>query len=247
MKSKRQKLFLVLGGFFIINAIVAEFIGVKIFSLEATLGWQQFNIPLFGSIFSFNLTAGVLLWPVVFIMTDIINEHFGVKGVKFLSWLTAALIVYAFFMVFIAISLVPASWWIGSQIDKGVPDMQMAFKSIFGQGLWIIVGSLISFLVGQILDAVIFQKLKTIYSHKLLWFRATVSTLISQLIDSYLVLFIAFYIGNNWPLQKVLSIGTGNYIYKFIIAIVMIPVLYLVHHLINNYLKDDSAENLISE
>lgn len=96
MRSKRQKLFLVLGGFFIINAIVAEFIGVKIFSLEATLGLEQFNIPLFGSLFSFNLTAGVLLWPVVFIMTDIINEHFGVKGVKFLSWLTAVLIVYAF-------------------------------------------------------------------------------------------------------------------------------------------------------
>lgn len=247
MRSKRQKLFLVLGGFFIINAIVAEFIGVKIFSLEATLGLEQFNIPLFGSLFSFNLTAGVLLWPVVFIMTDIINEHFGVKGVKFLSWLTAVLIVYAFFMVFIAISLVPASWWPGSQIDNGVPDMQLAFKSIFGQGLWIILGSLISFLVGQIMDAVIFQKLKAIYSHKMLWFRATVSTLISQLIDSYLVLFIAFYIGNNWSLQKVLSIGTGNYIYKFIIALAMIPVLYLVHHLINNYLKNDGEENVISD
>ncbi len=246
MKSKRQKLFIVLGGFFIINAIVAEFIGIKIFSLEATMGWNQFNIPLFGSIFSFNLTAGVLLWPVVFIMTDIINEHFGVKGVKFLSWLTAVLIVYAFFMVFIAIQLAPASWWPSSQIAKGVPDMQLAFKSIFGQGLWIIVGSLISFLVGQILDAVIFQKLKVMYSHnKMLWFRATVSTIISQLIDSYLVLFIAFYIGNNWSMQKVLSIGTGNYIYKFFIAIAMIPILYLVHYLINNYLKNDVEEKTI--
>lgn len=242
MKSKRHKLFIVLGGFFIINAIVAEFIGVKIFSLEATMGWQQFKIPLFGSLFSFDLTAGVLLWPVVFIMTDIINEHFGLKGVKFLSWLAATLIVYAFFMVFMAISLVPASWWSGSQIEKGVPDMQLAFKSIFGQGLWIIVGSLISFLVGQILDAIIFQKIKLIYSHKMLWLRATVSTLISQLIDSYLVLFIAFYIGNNWSFQRVLSIGTGNYIYKFCVALLMIPVLYLVHYLINKYLENDEDE-----
>jgi uncharacterized integral membrane protein (TIGR00697 family) len=242
MRSKRQKLFLVLGGFFIINAIVAEFIGVKIFSLEATMGWQQFKIPLFGSVFSFDLTAGVLLWPVVFIMTDVINEHFGVKGVKFLSWLAAALIIYAFFMVFIAISLVPASWWSSSQTQNGVVDMQLAFKSIFGQGLWIIVGSLISFLVGQILDAIIFQKIKQIYSHKMLWLRATVSTLFSQLIDSYLVLFIAFYIGNNWSFQRVMSIGTGNYIYKFSIAILMIPILYLVHYLINNYLKNDEEE-----
>ena len=211
MNSKRHKLFLILGGFFIINAIVAEFIGVKIFSLESTLGWQQFKLPLFGSQFSFDLTAGVLLWPVVFIMTDIINEHFGVKGVKFLSWLASALIVYAFFMVFMAIKLVPASWWEGSQLENGVPNMQLAFKSIFGQGLWIIIGSLISFLVGQILDAIIFQKIKSVYNHKKLWLRATISTLFSQLIDSYLVLFIAFYIGNNWPLQKVMSIGTGNY------------------------------------
>jgi hypothetical protein len=120
--------------------------------------------------------------------------------------------------------------------------MQLAFKSIFGQGLWIIVGSLISFLVGQILDAIIFQKIKQIYSHKMLWLRATVSTLFSQLIDSYLVLFIAFYIGNNWSFQRVMSIGTGNYIYKFSIAILMIPILYLVHYLINNYLKNDEEE-----
>jgi hypothetical protein len=248
MRSKRQKLFLVLGGFFIINAIVAEFIGVKIFSLEATFGWDQAKIPLFGNVFSFDLTAGVLLWPVVFVMTDVINEHFGVKGVKFLSWLAAALICYAFLMVFMAIKLVPASWWGASQETKGVPDMQAAFKSIFGQGLWIIVGSIVSFLVGQILDAILFQKLKVMLNHKMLWLRATVSTLFSQLIDSYLVLFIAFYIGNNWPIMRVLSIGTGNYIYKFIIAVLMIPVLYLIHNMINSYLKKPvSAESETDE
>jgi len=239
MRSKRQKLFIVLGGFFIINVIVAEFIGVKIFSLESTMGWDQFKIPLFGSVFSFDLTAGVLLWPVVFVMTDIINEHFGVKGVKFLSWLAAALIVYAFFMVFMAIALVPAAWWPGSGETMGVADMQVAFKAVFGQGLWIIIGSLISFLVGQIIDAMIFQRIKLIYNHRMLWLRSTVSTLFSQFIDSYLVLFIAFYIGSNWSFVRVLSIGTGNYIYKFCIAILMIPVLYLVHALINKYLADD--------
>jgi len=242
MRSKRQKLFIILGGFFIINAIVAEFIGVKIFSLEATLGIQQFKIPLFGSVFSFDLTAGVLLWPVVFVMTDIINEHFGVKGVKFLSWLAASLICYAFFMVFMAIKLVPAVWWPSTQTAKGVPDMQMAFKSVFGQGLWIIVGSLISFLVGQILDAIIFHRMKLLFNHKMLWLRSTISTFVSQFIDSYLVLFVAFYIGSNWPIARVLSIGTGNYIYKFIIAILMIPILYLVHYLINLYLKNDEEE-----
>ncbi len=75
IKTKSTRLFIILAGFFIANAIIAEFIGVKIFSLEDTLGISRANIPLFGGSFSFHLTAGVLLWPVVFVMTDIINEY----------------------------------------------------------------------------------------------------------------------------------------------------------------------------
>ena len=87
LTDKRTKLFLILGGFFIANAIVAEVIGVKIFSLEKTFGLHPFDLNILGNKFSFNLTAGVLLWPVVFIMTDIINEYFGMKGVSFLSFM----------------------------------------------------------------------------------------------------------------------------------------------------------------
>lgn len=242
MKSKRQKLFVILTGIFIINVILAEFIGVKIFSLEATLCVAQAKIPIFGNDFSFDLTAGVLLWPVVFVLTDIINEHFGVKGVKFISWLTAILVLYAFVLTYFAINLTPALWWKTVNQSKGVDDMQSAFKAVFGQGNWIIVGSLTAFLVGQILDALIFQRIKTLLNNKMLWLRATVSTIISQFIDSYLVLFIAFYLGSNWKLNTVLSIGTGNYIYKFTVALLMIPLLYFIHFLINKYLKNDDEK-----
>lgn len=238
MNSKRQKLFVILCGVFIINVVLAEFIGVKIFSLEFSLGLQQAKIPIFGQIFSFDLTAGVLLWPVVFVMTDVINEHFGVKGVKFISWFASILIVYGFIVTYFAIKLVPSDWWIGVNQAKGVKNMQSAFSVIFGQGMWIIAGSVTAFLVGQILDAIIFQKIKSMLKGKMLWLRATVSTLISQFIDSYLVLFIAFYMGSNWQLQTVLSIGTGNYIYKFLVALLMIPLLYIIHFLINKYLED---------
>src|SRR5215204_6923560 len=98
LKDKSTRLFLILGGFFIANAMIAEFIGVKIFSLEDTLGVHRANINLFGSPFSFHLTAGVLLWPVVFVMTDIINEYYGKRGVRFLSYLAVGLISYAFLM-----------------------------------------------------------------------------------------------------------------------------------------------------
>ena len=75
LTNKESKLFLTIGGFFIANALIAEFIGVKIFSLEATLGIEPLQYNLFGEQVSFNLTAGVVLWPVVFVMTDIIKRN----------------------------------------------------------------------------------------------------------------------------------------------------------------------------
>ncbi|MCC6635706.1 MAG: VUT family protein, partial [Chitinophagaceae bacterium] len=88
IKDKSTKLFIILSGFLIANALIAEVIGVKIFSLEETFGFKPLAIKLLGEDLSLNLTAGVLLWPVVFIMTDIINEYYGVKGVRFLSYLS---------------------------------------------------------------------------------------------------------------------------------------------------------------
>ncbi|HSF46609.1 MAG TPA: hypothetical protein VLA58_11395 [Chitinophagaceae bacterium] len=81
IKDRPTKLFLILAGFFIANALIAEVIGVKVFSLEDTLGLQKASFSLFGEKdLSFSLTAGVLPWPIVFIMTDIVNEYYGVKG-----------------------------------------------------------------------------------------------------------------------------------------------------------------------
>ncbi|RYY65592.1 MAG: VUT family protein [Chitinophagaceae bacterium] len=248
LDNKATRLFLVLAGFFITTAVIAEVIGVKIFSLEDTIGVNRANINIFGSKFSFHLTAGVLLWPVVFIMTDIINEYYGPKGVRFLSFLTIGLIAFSFIIYNAAIALKPSEYFsIGNDIDK--PDN--AFRGIFGQGLWIIIGSIAAFLLGQLLDVVVFHRIKKITGEKAIWLRATGSTIISQLIDSFVVLFIAFYIGKRiqtgqgdpWSLQQVLVTGTGNYIYKFVIALIMTPLIYLIHAVIEKYLgKPKAAE-----
>ena len=74
-------------------------------------------------------TCGVILWPIVFTITDILNEYFGRKGVRFLSIITACLISYGFAIIYLAIVLTPAGWWVGVNIDKGVPDMQAAFMA----------------------------------------------------------------------------------------------------------------------
>ncbi len=249
LSQKPVLLFVTLAGFFVTNAIVAEFIGVKIFALEDTLGLKPLSWKLFGQTGSLSLTAGVLLWPVVFIMTDLINEYFGKKSIKLLSWLTAALIAYAFVMVFGAIHLVPADWWVGSAQNRGVVDRQAAFSNIFGQGLWIIGGSLVAFLVGQIVDAGVFHKLRTITGDTKLWLRATGSTLISQFIDSFVVLYIAFVLnpGENWSINLFLAVGTVNYCYKFVVAILLTPLIYLVHAVIDRYLGKEVSEELRRE
>jgi queuosine precursor transporter len=244
LTPRSTRLFFVLAGFFVTNALVAEIIGVKIFALEPTLGINPFEWRLFGQSGSLQLTAGVLLWPVVFVMTDLINEYFGPKAVRFLSWLTAGLIVYAFIMIFVAIALVPADFWRITYKTQNVPDMQAAFAAVFGQGLWIIGGSLIAFLLGQILDARVFQYLRKKTGEKHLWRRATFSTFLSQFIDSFVVLYIAFVLGPmQWPASLFLAVGTVNYAYKFIVAIIMIPVIYGIHALIDRYLgKELSAQ-----
>jgi uncharacterized integral membrane protein (TIGR00697 family) len=248
LQDKSTRLFIILGGFFIANAIIAEFVGVKIFAFEETFGLEPFNWNLFGQVGSLNFTAGVLLWPVVFIMTDIINEYFGKRGVRLLSYLAVGLIAYAFLMVYAAIALAPADWWIGSSAENGVPNMQSAFANIFGQGLWIIIGSLVAFLVGQITDVLVFQRIKKATGDKYIWLRATGSTLISQFIDSFVVLYIAFVLGPaNWEISLFLAVGTVNYIYKFIMAIALTPMIYLAHNLIDKYLGQEKADELKRE
>ncbi len=242
-------MFIILAGIFIANALIAEVIGVKIFSLEDTVNVPRANIKLFGSTFSFHLTAGVLLWPVVFVMTDIINEYYGPKGVKFLSYLAIGLISYSFLVYNAAIALSPSEYF---SIGNGINDPNAAFKGIFGQGLWIIIGSIVAFLIGQILDVFVFHKIKQATGEKSIWLRATGSTLISQLVDSFVVLFIAFYVGKRiqtgqgdpWSLNQVLVTGTGNYIYKFVIAIILTPVIYLVHAWIEKYLGATTAAEM---
>ena len=249
LRSKSTRLFMILGGIFIANALIAEVIGVKIFSLEDSLGIKRANIPLFGSPFSFHLTAGVLLWPVVFIMTDIINEYYGPRGVKFLSYLAIGLISYSFLIYNAAINLSPSEYF---SIGNGIDKPNNAFKGIFGQGLWIIIGSIMAFFIGQVLDVFIFHRIKKVTGEKGIWLRSTGSTLVSQLIDSFVVLFIAFYVGKRiqtgqgepWSIHQVLVTGTGNYIYKFAVAIILTPVIYLIHGWIEKYLGHDLASQM---
>ena len=242
LNNKPTKLFLGFTAFFVANALIAECIGTKIFSLEKLFGWQPSNITLFGqSGLSFNLTCGVLLWPLEFVMTDIVNEYFGPKAVRRISYTAIVLISYAFLMFYSSIHIPPADFWITSNQSKGIDNMQTAFGGIFGQGSWIIVGSLTAFLVSQIVDVTVFHRIKRVTGDKHIWLRATGSTLVSQLVDSYIVLTIAFKLGSNWTWTEVLAVGTMYYIYKFIMAIVLTPVIIVVEKRIEKYVGHSTA------
>ncbi len=246
--SRANRLFLMLTGFFLTNAIIGEFVGVKIFALEATLGVAPFNWTLFGITGTLNFTAGVIVWPFVFILTDVINEYFGVRGVRFISWVAVALISYAYLVAYVTISLAPAKFWVDVNATMGVPDIQTAFAQIFGQGMWTILGSLVAFLVGQLIDVVIFHRILKITGEKHRWLRATASTAVSQILDSFIVLYIAFVIGpQHWSIAQFLAVGTVNYVYKMTAAIVLIPLLYAGGVVIEKYLGRAEAERLRHE
>jgi queuosine precursor transporter len=248
IEGRANRLFIVLAGFFLTNALIAEFVGVKIFSLEETVGAPPFHWSLFGIDGTLNFTAGVLLWPFVFIMTDIINEYFGVRGVRLISWIAVLFIAYAFVAAYAAIALAPAGFWVEANARLGVPDVQTAYAVVFGQGLWTIGGSIVAFLIGQLVDVMVFHRILKLTGERLVWLRATASTAVSQLLDSFIVLYIAFVLGpQHWSMPQFLAVGTVNYAYKMSAAIALIPLLYVARAAIKSYLGADEARRLRRE
>ena len=234
-QNKRNNIFFILSGIFITNAIIAEILGTKIFEFDFIL--------------NFNMSVGVIIWPVVFITTDIINEYFGKKGIKKISYFTILLIIYVFIIIYMSTKLTPNNYWlnINSVDNHGNPfNIDYAYNIIFLQSTGIIIGSIIAFLIAQILDVIVFHKLKRMTKGKFIWLRATGSTLISQFIDSFVVLFIAFYLlapnDKVWSLSQVFSVGFDNYTFKFIIAILITPLIYLAHYLIDSYMGEALAK-----
>ena len=243
LSDKATRLYLVLGGFFAANALPAEMIGVKLFQLEDLLGVAKADFSLLGQPhLSFVLSVGVLPWPIVFIMTDVVNDYYGVRGVRFLTLLTTSLIAFGFVVLYLAIHMPPdRGWWLTSSAAEGVPDMQAAFAAVFGQGMNIIVGSLTAFVIGQFVDAFSFRWMKRMTGDRRIWLRATGSTLISQLIDSVVVTYVAFWLFRDMTFAMATALALTAYVYKFTVAVVSTPLIYLAHAGVERYLGKEKA------
>ncbi len=247
--NKLNRLFYILSGIFIANVILAELTGVKIFSLTKLFGIENWSLPFGdGQKLDLNMSVGILIWPFVFILSDVVNEYFGRKGVQRISILAAILILYCSVIILVSTRLPAASFWqeLNGQDSSGQPlDINYAYSLIFSQGISIIAGSITAFLLSQFVDVYTFHWIRRLTGHKKLWLRATGSTVVSQLIDSYVILTVAFYIMGNWSFVQVLQVGTMQYIYKVSFAIVLTPLIYLFHYIIDKFLGDEKAVEVI--
>jgi len=212
--QKMNHLYILLSSFFIGNAMIAELVGTKIFSMQKLLGFS--SITMFHSKFDLDLSVGVIIWPFVFISSDIINEFFGKKGLRKISVITTIIILYSSIILVIGGNLPPADSWLENYKTFNIDH---AYSAIFRQGVGIIIGSVTAFLVSQLIDAYVFHFFRKITGHKMLALRSTGSTVISQIFDSFIVTFIAFYIFNNYKLMYVLKVGVIAYIVKITVCL----------------------------
>ena len=223
--NRSQWLFVFLAGLFVTNAVTAELISNKL--IEIPLVFDAFGTE----IGPFVTIVGILPWPVVFLLTDLLNEFYGYKAVRKLSWITAILIAYCFLIVGLSMEI-PAVNIPGSNLSD-----DSAYNKVFGQAQMVIVGSICAFLVSQLLDASLFSWIKSKTGDRFIWLRSTGSTLISQLIDSYIVLYIGFVLPGSLSFVDFMSIAPTNYVLKIMIAILLTPLIYLGHYLIHRYLN----------
>lgn len=196
---------MVLAGIFITSAIVAELISCKII-----------DTPLF------PIIAGIVPWPVVFLLTDVMNEHFGKQAVKRLSWITMGLIAFCFFIIAVSVEL-PTS-----EIS---PINHDEFSKVFSGSLWIMVGSITTFICSQLLDVKLFEVFNRLTNGKMIWLRSTGSTVFSQLVDSYVVLFIGFYVPGKISFSEFIFFGITGYSVKLALAVLLTPLIYAMHYL----------------
>ncbi|MBL7918448.1 MAG: queuosine precursor transporter [Bacteroidia bacterium] len=214
LTKRKDIVFIVLAGFFVTNAIVAELIGGKL-------------VQFFGL---FTQSIGIILWPVVFLLTDILNEYYGRSGVRKLTYITVALITYTYILISISINLDATSF---SPVNNEV------FQTVFGQSQWIIIGSIVAFLVSQLIDVYFFWIFRNMTNGKMIWFRATASTVISQLFDTFIVQFIAFVLPGKWAFDEFVKNASIGYVFKLMVAVALIPLIYVAHALLDKYLKKD--------
>lgn len=220
-KTKKEILFTILTGFFVTNAVFGELVGGKLIQIGP-----------------YALSIGIIPWPIVFLSTDIINEYFGKSGVRKLTMMTAALILYIYVLLIFGIK-VPAA--------ENSPVTDVMFNGVFAQSQWIIIGSTVAFISSQLVDMLTFWLIRKKTGNRLVWLRATGSTAVSQIIDSFIVTGIAFYLPGVLPFKEYVEVAILGYLSKLIISLIISPLIIVLHKVIDKYLGEEESKRIVEE
>jgi len=247
--KRREVLLLALCALFVGFFVTAEILGAKLWRFTL-FGLTPASVGLADDPASpFVATAGILAFPLTFILTDIINEYFGRRIVRIFTWLAIA----------VNVILQPVIWGatqVPTVVFTETPSAEVAHQAYviaFGQTYAIVAASLIAFAVAQFVDAYTFTWLRKKTGGKMLWLRSQGSTVVSQLIDTGIVIFVAFVVIPALLGNPHMSAGTAavialtNYVYKFAIAVMITPLLYFVHAAVHGWLGHEGATALAHE
>ncbi len=246
--ARREVLLLVLCGLFVGFFVTAELLGAKLWTFTL-FGLSPAKLGL-GDSQEFVASAGILAFPLTFILTDIINEYFGRRIVRVFTWLAIGVNVILQPVVQAAIRVPAISFTEGVSADA----IQGAYSLALGQTWAIVVASLVAFSIAQFVDASVFTWLRHKTGGKMLWLRSQGSTAVSQIIDTIVVIFLAFVIipsllgGTGYVRMSpgdAANVALTNYVYKFAIAVGITPLLYLVHAGVEAWLGHEHAQQLV--
>ena len=224
--NARDYVYVALNSTFVTCLIVADVIGVKLFSVQ---------LPIkIGGLATVDHTCGMLTFPVTFVLGDVINEYYGTAATKMTVWAGLVMSALTFFIIEIA-SKMPF-------LDAPFNVSPEAFNTIFGSAKLMFAASTVAYFIGQLLDIWLFRVLKRWTRGNLLWLRATGSSVISQVLDSFLVSYINFSLGKSLlglqpaTMPEVLRIAAMGYFLKLIMTVLLTPLLYVIRYALkSNY------------
>ena len=217
--DRSHKVYAWMAAIFVICLVIADLTGAMLFS---------FRLPFLKE--PVLLSAGIIPFPVTFILTDLLNEFYGKEGARFVTWIGFGMCFLTFLLLSIG-SLLP--------VDPGTFIPRPVFMTIATQYTGMFIASITAYLIGQMLDIQVFHIFRSITKHKFIWLRATGSTVISQLFDSIIVTVIAFW--GQMQASDMFRLAMGNYTWKFIIAVGITPLLYLGHILLKKLMPRQEA------
>lgn len=233
--TARQKLYLWLTAFFVSCLLIADIVGIKLFRIP--LGFEV-ALPFSSSpIDAIEHTCGMLTFPVTFLLTDLLNEYYGTKGARRVTYIGLVMASFVFIVMNIAQAM--------PYLPKDFNIKQEHFDAVFGSAKVMYVASLSAYLVGQLCDIWVFHAIKRVTGGRYLWLRATGSTVVSQMLDSFVVSYLAFSLGRRvFPdpavppadFGDILKIAATGYTLKFVVAIAITPLIYLGRGVIHKYI-----------